>query len=303
MPRSSSCWPSCWLRCASATVSALRGGGVGARLRAGLRLLCLRPRCPERSQFAPLCTGEVEAAASLGRAHLGCSAQSAAAPPARKLSAPPRDSGLGRGAAAAQGRAGFPGRESSGSAGKQSGVGSRGPQGWRAHPCPTRDLQRAARFLEGKGVGGSAAPGAGDACARERFAKSVSHRDARAVAARSGAAAPRPLHARLVSSPHPPKLGFAGEPNGAAVGFAPPARRASAQPCGPQRRERTRARVQPASWPLAGVTKEKEAQGPSGSLILSPAPQTHLQPGAFVTSQAIALTSKERGRRVQSPRP
>lgn len=112
-------------------------------------------------------------------------------------------------------------------------------------------------FSRGRDSGGPAAPGAGDSCARERFAKSVSHRDARAVAARSGAAAPRPLHARLVLSPHPPERGFAGEPNGAAVGFAPPARRASAQPRGPQRRERTRARVQPASWPLAGVTEEK----------------------------------------------
>lgn len=33
MPRSSPCWPSCWLRSASATVSALGGGGwAGARL-------------------------------------------------------------------------------------------------------------------------------------------------------------------------------------------------------------------------------------------------------------------------------
>lgn len=48
-PRSSPCWPSCWLRSASATVSALGGGGwAGARLPAPGSRLCAGPRglCP-----------------------------------------------------------------------------------------------------------------------------------------------------------------------------------------------------------------------------------------------------------------
>lgn len=55
---------------------------------------------------------------------------------------------------------------------------------------------------------------------------------------------------------------------------------------------RTNPGARPACFLASCRGHRREDQGPPGSLIPSPAPQTHLQPGAFVTRQAIALTSE-----------
>lgn len=106
-------------------------------------------------------------------------------------------------------------------------------------------------------------------------------------------AARRPIHARPTLSLHPPKWGSPGVSFRAAVGFEPNA----------WLRFRTRSAVRshaakldahPASaFPASSWGHPRETQAPSGSCMLLPSPQAHLQTGAFVTSRLSSLLRSE----------
>lgn len=57
------------------------------------------------------------------------------------------------------------------------------------------------------------------------------------------------------------------------------------------------------TFPASSWGQPGGARGPSGSCVRLPTPQTHLQTGAFVTSQASALPRSECCPKISSPRP
>ena len=221
MPRSSLCWPSCWLRCASATVSAPGDGGVDRRQApdsvrghgssAPARAV---PSEPNPRRFAPGRSRQPTSRGALPRR--AAFEVPSVAPPALRL--------------ALRCRARVPGRVScrQTSGGLQSEVGqdnwvrarpgrfrSRrgrarrcGAESGAAGPWPLTIHLPASAFPRPSSVSrvewapgsvrghGCSAPARAKAvcgsCWRERFAKPVWHRDLLVVAMRSGAAARRP---------------------------------------------------------------------------------------------------------------